>query len=166
MTPGVKLEKIIQFLFRYNSCRSCQVDSGVSNHFTKVKVLPIQTTKALKVGRGIALPYLRPRHWRWGWGVSTTPRPLYPPGKTRYPLNMKLGGAPGRSGRVRKISPPTRIRSLNRPARSEALYRLSYPGHQTILLGMWKMFYGISSQRRVKVHAHTTYKILFVSQQI
>ena len=28
----------------------------------KVKVLPIQPTKALRVGRGIAVPYLRPRH--------------------------------------------------------------------------------------------------------
>ena len=30
------------------------------------------------MGTGIALPNLRPRHWRWGWEVSTTPRPLYP----------------------------------------------------------------------------------------
>jgi hypothetical protein len=29
-----------------------------------------------------------------------------PPGKTRYPLYRRLGGAKGRSGRVRKISPP------------------------------------------------------------
>jgi hypothetical protein len=28
------------------------------------------------------------------------------PGKTRYPLYRRLGGAQGRSGRVRKISPP------------------------------------------------------------
>ena len=28
----------------------------------KVKVLPIQATKALRVGRSIALPFLRPRH--------------------------------------------------------------------------------------------------------
>ena len=33
-------------------------------------------------------------------------------------------GPHGRSGRVRKISPPTGIRSPNRPARSESLYRL------------------------------------------
>jgi hypothetical protein len=38
--------------------------------------------------------------------VSTTPRPLYPPGKTRHPLYRRLGGPQGRSGRVRKISPP------------------------------------------------------------
>ena len=29
-----------------------------------------------------------------------------PPGKTRYPLYRSLGGHQGRSGRVRKISPP------------------------------------------------------------
>ena len=32
-----------------------------------------------------------------------------PPGKTRYPLYRKLGGPQGRSGRVRKISPPPRF---------------------------------------------------------
>ena len=36
----------------------------------------------------------------------------------------------GRSGRVRKISPSTGIRSPDRPSRSESLYRLSYPGPQ------------------------------------
>ena len=51
------------------------------------------------------------------------------PGKTRYPLYRRLGGPQGRSGRVRKISPPrTGIRSPDRRARSESLYRLSYPG--------------------------------------
>ena len=29
-----------------------------------------------------------------------------PPGKTRHPLYRRLGGPQGRSGRVRKISPP------------------------------------------------------------
>jgi len=43
-----------------------------------------------------------------------------PPGKTRYPLYTRLSRPQGRSGRVRKISPPTGIRSLDRPARSES----------------------------------------------
>ena len=43
---------------------------------------------------------------RRGWGVSVTPRPLFAPGKTRYSLYMRLGGLQGRSGQVRKISPP------------------------------------------------------------
>ena len=41
-----------------------------------------------------------------------------PPGKTRYPLYGRLGGPRGRSGLVRKFSPPTGIRSPDRPARS------------------------------------------------
>jgi hypothetical protein len=43
----------------------------------KVKVSPLQATKALRAGRGITIQ-LRPRHWRWGWVVRTTPRPRYP----------------------------------------------------------------------------------------
>jgi hypothetical protein len=76
-----------------------------------------------------------------------------PPGKTRYPLYRRLGGPQGRSGRVRKISHHRDfcfvstytlfrkdsstykrsietymiIRSPDRPARSQSLYRLSYP---------------------------------------
>ena len=53
-----------------------------------------------------------------------------PPGKTRYPLCRRLGGRQGRSGRVRKISPPTGIQSCT--ARSECLYRLSYFGPHII----------------------------------
>ena len=61
-----------------------------------------------------------------GW---STPRPgRLTPGKNRYPLYRRLGGPQGRSVRVRKISPPTGIRSSDLPARSESLYRLSYPG--------------------------------------
>jgi hypothetical protein len=50
-----------------------------------------------------------------------------PPGKTQYPLYRRLGGPQSRSGRVRKISPPTGIRSPNATAHSQSLYRLSYP---------------------------------------
>jgi hypothetical protein len=50
------------------------------------------------------------------------------PGKTRYPLYRGLGGPQGRSGQVWKISAPTGARFPERPALSESLYRLSYPG--------------------------------------
>ena len=68
-------------------------------------------------------------------GVQRHVPAALPPGKTRYPLYSRLGGPQGRPGRVRKISPPTGIRSPDRPARSESLYRLSYPGpkHRTTL---------------------------------
>jgi len=49
------------------------------------------------------------------------------PRKTRYPLYRRQGGPQGRSVWVRKTSPPTGIRSPDRPARSESLYRLTYP---------------------------------------
>ena len=64
---------------------------------------------------------------RWGWVFNTTPRPFYP---RERPGTHCIGSwvAPqGRSGRVWKISPPTGIRSPDRPARSESLYGLSYP---------------------------------------
>jgi len=50
------------------------------------------------------------------------------PGKTLYQLYRGLSGPLGWSGRVRKLSPATEIRSPDHPTRSESLYRLSYPG--------------------------------------
>ena len=52
-----------------------------------------------------------------------------PPGKTRYPLYRRLGGPHSRAGQMRKISPPTGIRTPDRPARNKSLYRLSYWRH-------------------------------------
>jgi hypothetical protein len=37
---------------------------------------------------------------------ATRPRRSLPPGKTRYPLYRRLGGPQGRSGQLRRISPP------------------------------------------------------------
>ena len=41
-----------------------------------------------------------------GWLINTTRRPLYPGKENRYPLYTRLGRPQGRSGRLRKISPP------------------------------------------------------------
>ena len=60
-------------------------------------------------------------------GQRQTPAAL-PPGKIRYPLYRRLGGPQSRFGQVRKISPPTRIRFPDSPARSESLYRLRSHG--------------------------------------
>jgi hypothetical protein len=62
-----------------------------------------------------------------GW-VSRPGRSL-PPGKTRYSLYRRLGGSQGRSGQVRKISPPTGIRSPTVQPVAQSLYRLSYRAH-------------------------------------
>jgi hypothetical protein len=57
----------------------------------KVKQSRYRPELAQRVQRGIALPF-RDLGARRGWVVSTTPRPLYLPGKTRYPLYRRLGG--------------------------------------------------------------------------
>jgi hypothetical protein len=44
-------------------------------------------------------------------GYSAQAPAALPPGKTRYPLYRKLGGPQGRSGRVRKLSPPSGLES-------------------------------------------------------
>jgi hypothetical protein len=69
-------------------------------------------------------------------GLWSTPRlGRFTPGKeTRYPLCRRLGGSQGRSGRVRKISPPTAIRSPDRPACSKSQYRLSYRGPRKYII--------------------------------
>jgi hypothetical protein len=65
--------------------------------------------------------------------ISLTPRPLYPRGKSPpYALDRRLGGPQSRSGRrgEEKIL-GLELRSLGRPARSQSLYRLRYPGSIT-----------------------------------
>jgi hypothetical protein len=63
-----------------------------------------------------------------GVGGQRHAQAVLPPGKARYPFYRRQCGPQGRSGQMREISPPSRIRSPDRPARSESLYRLSYPG--------------------------------------
>ena len=79
-------------------------------HWGKVKCTLVQALRlctgrtAHRGSRGIALIF-RDHCSRRGWGVSVTPRPLFTPGKTRYPLYRRLGGPQRRSGQVRRISP-------------------------------------------------------------
>jgi len=58
------------------------------------------------------------------WSAAR-PGHTLPPGKTRYPLYKRLGG-PVWTGRK---SHPHRDSIPDRPARSQSLYRLSYPAH-------------------------------------
>jgi hypothetical protein len=90
---------------------------------------PETDSKAQKGVRGITLHSLD-LGARRGWVVSTTPRPLYP---RERPGNHCTGGWMGpRAGLdLCKKSRPYRyffFRSLDRPARSQSLYRLGYPG--------------------------------------
>ena len=63
-----------------------------------------------------------------GLGVDTTPQPLYP--RERHPVLIawEAGWAPGPVCTGADNLNPTGIRSPDRPARSESLYRLSHPG--------------------------------------
>ena len=61
-------------------------------------------------------------------GVSPTPRPPLPPGKTRYPLYRRLGGPQGRSGRAENLI-PTGIRSRTVQPVAQSLCQLSYRAH-------------------------------------
>ena len=86
----------------HNSVEKCKVKLKV----TLVQALRLCTGRtAHRESRGIALPF-DDHGTRKGWEVSVTPRPLFTPGKTRYPLYRRLRGPQGRSGQVRKISPP------------------------------------------------------------
>ena len=57
-----------------------------------------------------------------------------PLGKTRYPLHRRLGGSQDRSGRVRKISPPTGIRSRTVQPVASSYTDCAIPAHKKTLL--------------------------------
>ena len=65
--------------------------------------------------------------WRWGGGLA--PRfGRFTSGKDPVPIVQEVGCAPRPFWTGGKNLAPTGIRSPDRPARSESLYRLSYPG--------------------------------------
>jgi len=66
---------------------------------------------------------------RRGWGVSVMPRPLFTPGKDTVPIVQEAGWAPGLVWTGAENLTPTGIRSPDRPARSQSLYRLRYLAH-------------------------------------
>ena len=96
---------------------------------TLVQALRVCTDRTANRGsRGIALPFLD-HGTRRGWGVSVTPRPLFTPGKDPVPIVQEAGWAPGPVWTGAENLAPTEIRSPDRPARSQSLYRLRYPAH-------------------------------------
>ena len=52
-----------------------------------------------------------------------------PPGNDPVPIVQEAGWAPGPVWMGAEIRAPTGIRFPDRPARSQLLYRLSYPAH-------------------------------------
>ena len=63
-------------------------------------------------------------------GQFHAPAALPPPGEDTVPFGEEAGWAPGPVLTGAENLAPTGIRSPDRPARSEWLYRLSYPGLQ------------------------------------
>ena len=97
----------------------------------KVKVIPYRPGVTQKVGRGIALLF-HDRGTRRGWMVSSTPRPHFTSGKDAVPILQEAGWTPGPVWTDGK-SRPHRDSIPDRPARSQSIYRLSYPAHYWML---------------------------------
>ena len=66
------------------------------------------------------------------------PRPLFTPGKDPVPIVQEVWWAPGPVWTGAENLAATGIRSADRPARSQLLYRLSYPGPLAKLLSVKK----------------------------
>jgi hypothetical protein len=81
----------------------------------------------VSTGTGIALLFHDHGTRRW-WVVSIMPRPLYPRERS---ITHCTGGWVGPTAGLdmcEKSAPSLGIRSPDRPARSQSLYQLSYPG--------------------------------------
>ena len=109
-----------------SSCNNpaCFVPGWISTHVHKML---LYQRRLEGKGKGKVHPLNRPRRpkgrvevylysflnlgARWGVGGQRHAPVALPAGKTRYPLYRRLVGPQGRSGRKRKISPPTGIRS-------------------------------------------------------
>jgi hypothetical protein len=84
--------------------------------------------KAQRGGTRIALPFPYPWHEK---GVEWLDPRLgrFTPRKDPVPIVQEAGWAPGPVWRAAENLAPTGIRSPDRSAHSESLYRLSYPAY-------------------------------------
>ena len=96
---------------------------------TPAQTLSLCTGRTARKGsRGIALLFLD-HGTRKGEGSASRPGLSLPPGKTRYPLYRRLGGSQGRSGQVRKISPPPGFDPRTVQPVASRYATLRYPAH-------------------------------------
>ena len=117
---------------RSNAAYRCKGIHKKKLKFTLVQALSICTGRTAHRGsRGIAIPSHDHGTGR-GWGVSVTPRPLFTPGKDPVPIVQEAVWAPGPVWRGAENLAPTGIRSQDRPARSQSLYRLRYAACKSI----------------------------------
>jgi hypothetical protein len=92
---------------------------------------------AQRVGRSIALLF-HGLGTRRGLVVRSTHRPHFTPGRDPVPIVEEAGWAPEPVWTGAENIAPTGIRSPDRPARSQSLYRLSYPVHDR-LIWLWSI---------------------------
>jgi hypothetical protein len=110
----------------YEKAASCSQRS--STDFCVGRLYPFYRPRSPlgRVGLELYSVYLDPGTGK-GWGVSATPRPLSIYGKEPVPIVQEAGWAPGPVWTGAENLVPTGIRFPDRPARSQSLYRLSYP---------------------------------------
>jgi hypothetical protein len=119
-----------------------------NRRYTTVKVTLVQALKlctgrtARRGSRGIALPF-HDQGTRRGRGQRHASAALYPRERPGNSLYRRLGGPKGRSGHVRKISPPTGIRSPDRPVSryTEWATRPTYGIYRWIILKVLNYFW-------------------------
>jgi hypothetical protein len=85
--------------------------------------------------------------------ASRTPRPLYPRERDPIPTVQEAGWALGPVWTAAENLTPTGIRSPDRPARSESLYRLSYRGPLMTFVQDIKLFV---QSRKTRHHTYPT----------
>jgi hypothetical protein len=91
-----------------------------------IKKVPLTDAKAQK---GVEVQLYSYLTWALEVGERSAPRlGRFTPGKNPVPIVQEAGWAPGPVWTCAKNLAPTGIRSPNRPALSQSLYRLSYPG--------------------------------------
>jgi len=118
-------EFYVQELFiPFSTYKNTKLVQGI---LVKVKWSRYRPGVAQRVGRGIALLFHN-RGTRMGWVVSSTPWLHFTPRKEPVRILQEAGWAPGPvwtggKSRLHQDSIP------EHPARSQSLYRLSYPAH-------------------------------------
>ena len=101
--------------------------------YALVQALRLCTGRTAHRGsRGIALPF-HDHGTRRGEGSASRPGRFFAPGKDTVPIVLEAGWAPGPVWTGAENIAPTGIRSPDRPARSQSLYRLRYPAHLLIM---------------------------------
>ena len=113
----------MQLLYKINFCTCVIFVKICSGSAIKVKWSCYRPGMPQRAGRDIALLF-HDHGTRWGWVVSSTPRPHFNPGKEAIPTLQEAGWAPGPIWTGGK-SRPHRDSIPHHPSRSQSLNRLS-----------------------------------------